>query len=191
MIKRIFIAIPLTDEIKEELAQIQAQHELPVSWAPKDNLHITLLFLGAVQAKYVSRIARSIERIAQKHQPFVLDFGRISYGPNGTLPPRLVWLAGESNSSFEELKEEIDRQLKKEELYYPSRHQPAETKIHVTLGRVRKWEWAKVNPEEREGVDQKLSFQVSVDELLVMESKLTPGRPPIYSIVEKIPLGSA
>lgn len=187
MIRRIFIAIALPEQIKEEIARIQSGYNLPVTWVKPENLHITLLFLGAVRADRVSQISLIVEKIAARHKPFSLFFGRIGYGPDSSIPPRLVWLEGEHNGDFENLKKDIDQALKKKNLYYLS-GQTSDIKIHVTLGRIKQWEWSKVSPEERESVDQNTSFQLSVNEILIMESKLSPGRPPKYLLLQKINL---
>jgi len=187
MIQRIFIAISLPEEIKKDLIGIQNQYNLPVKWVDSESLHITLLFLGAVRSDQVNRIIRITEKIASKYPTFSLNFKKITYGPNASVPPKFVWLRGEDNDLFEKLRNEIDQKLKSEKLYYLS-GQRDETKIHVTLGRIRKWEWAKVDPEDREIVDQAVDFKIPVNEILIMESKLTPGRPPKYSILERVPL---
>ena len=45
--RRIFIAINLPEDIKRELAAYdQKWSDLPVRWTEKENLHITLEFLG-------------------------------------------------------------------------------------------------------------------------------------------------
>ena len=44
---RIFIAINLPEDIKKKLTDYQAKWlELPCRWTKKENLHITLMFLG-------------------------------------------------------------------------------------------------------------------------------------------------
>jgi len=187
MIQRIFIAIPLPEEIKKDLIGIQNQYNLPVKWVDSESLHVTLLFLGAVRSDQVSRIIRITEKIVNKYSTFFLDFKKIAYGPNATIPPQFIWLEGEDNNLFKRIRNEIDQKLKSEKLYYLS-GQHDEIKIHVTLGRIRKWEWAKINPEDREAVDRTVDFKIPVNEILIMESKLTPGRPPKYSILERVPL---
>lgn len=189
MIQRIFIAIALPEDFRLQLIQIQDRYHLPVSWVQADNLHVTVLFLGAVQSENVYQIIREVERVAKKHQPFTLNFGQVRYGPDDSLPPRLVWLTGDENQEFNKLKEEIDQRLRAENLYYLP-DQSRDAKIHVTLGRVKKWEWAKLEAEAREPIKEDLDRQVMVNEILIMESKLSPGRPPKYFVIETIPLKS-
>jgi RNA 2',3'-cyclic 3'-phosphodiesterase len=187
MIQRIFIAIDLPQEMKDELAQIQSSYDLPVSWIVPENLHVTLLFLGAIQAKQVKEVARVVDKTAQKHSKFSLSFSKVCYGPDSSLPPRLVWMEGEKSSCFNELKKEIDRSLREKNLYYPT-GDSGENRIHVTLGRVRKWDWAKMNPENQESVNRLVDFVLPVENILVMESRMIPGRPPKYTVLESISL---
>ena len=49
MKKRLFLAIPLTEEIKSELDKYKNEMGLEgVRWIPSENLHVTLYFLGDV-----------------------------------------------------------------------------------------------------------------------------------------------
>lgn len=187
MIQRIFIAIGLPEELRAKLASIPDKYQLPISWVPVDNLHLTVLFLGAVRSENFYQITREVERAVKDRPSFTLKFNRIEYGPDDSLPPRLVWFLGDQNSQFDEMRDEIDRRLKKENLYYLT-NQSKESKIHITLGRVKKWEWAKLEADSRLPIREELVAEVPVDELLIMESKLSPGRPPQYSILEKISL---
>jgi hypothetical protein len=63
---RLFIAIELPDAVKAELGRVQRElrGELPshsASWTKLDNLHLTLRFLGDVEANRVSEL-RSVLR---------------------------------------------------------------------------------------------------------------------------------
>ena len=187
MIQRIFIAAGLPETLSAKLARIPDKYQIPVSWVPADNLHLTVLFLGAVRSENLYQIIREVEQAVKDRPSFTLKFNRVEYGPDDSLPPRLVWLLGEKNSQFEEMRDEIDRRLKKENLYYLT-NQSKESKIHITLGRVKKWEWARLEADSRLPIREELVAEMPIDELLIMESKLSPGRPPQYFILEKIPL---
>lgn len=190
MIQRIFISIKLPDKTKEDLSLIRSGYDLPVNWAPEDNLHITLLFLGAVNSENTPQIIKIIEGIVKSYKPFNLIFEKIEYGPGSEIPPRTICLRGPKNIYFEKLRKEIDQALKKQNLYYAPKYS-ADIKIHVTLGRVKKWEWARIEPEDRVPVDEDVFFEIPVNELLIMESKISPGKAPKYSIIETIPLDNS
>jgi RNA 2',3'-cyclic 3'-phosphodiesterase len=187
MIQRIFIAIKLPEEIKKELSLICSGYNLPINWVPEENLHITLLFLGAVNSEDVPRIKKMLERIVSLKESFSLVFNEINYGPGKDLPPRLVWSEANQNNSFASLREEIDRQLRKENLYYPAK-QSSILQPHITLGRVKKWEWVGIDPEDRELIKKEVFFEVPVTEVSIMESKLSPSRAPKYLTIETISL---
>ena len=64
--KRLFIGIPITDELKNKLENgIQQNISLPFyRWVPKENYHVTTLFLGSVNEKEIDQ-ARQEGRIEQ------------------------------------------------------------------------------------------------------------------------------
>jgi 2'-5' RNA ligase len=67
---RAFIAIELPDAVREHLARVQAAiADLDLKAAkpiPRDNLHITVKFLGAIDPKKVDELAESLQLI---HRP--------------------------------------------------------------------------------------------------------------------------
>jgi 2'-5' RNA ligase len=60
-------------------------------------------------------------------------------------------------------------------------------KLHVTLGRVKAWQWAKMEEEERPEIKKEISFVFEVSSIEVMESKLRP-KGPDYTVLESAPL---
>ena len=63
--KRLFIGIPITDELKNKLENgIQQNISLPFyRWVPKENYHVTTLFLGSVNEKEIDQIRETIQEI--------------------------------------------------------------------------------------------------------------------------------
>lgn len=162
---RIFIAINLPEDIKKTLVNYQGKWpELPVRWTKKDNIHITLEFLGYLADDELLKVCQNTKELAAKHKPFSITLNKICYGPPKKIPPRMIWVVGEKI-------QELD--------FSP----------HITLGRIRTWEWKQIEPEERPEVDEEINLSFEVDSLEVMESILKKGGPE-YTILESCPFKS-
>jgi len=190
---RIFIAINLPEEIKQKLVSYQEKVEElftpyrseasgsgPIRWTKKDSLHITLEFLGYLSDEEVLKVCQDTKELALKHQPFSITLNKICYGPPKKMPsqsmnssnsfprsshsgtPRMIWVVGE----------------KIEELNFSP---------HITLGRIRTWEFRKIEPEERPEVNEEINLNFEVNSIEVMESVLKRTGPD-YIILESCPL---
>lgn len=162
--KRIFIAINLSEEIKKELSSFPAKWpELPVRWTKKDNLHITLKFWGYISNEELAEICQKTKELTSKHRPFTVTLNKICYGPPKKSPPRMVWAVGEKIKEFD---------------FTP----------HITLGRIQTWQWQQIEPEERPEINEEINLSFEVNSIEVMESALKKGGPK-YTILESFKLG--
>jgi len=180
MQKRLFIGVPMPDDIKKKLAKIieREYHDLPVRWGRKENLHLTLSFLGYVQEEAIPEICRNIDEAVKNIEIFDLNFGKIDFGPSEE-NKKMIWLVGEKSKALGELKFNLDKELG---FFIRERR---ELKPHATLGRIRKKMWVKLNPEPEIKKDFKVGFSViSVD---LMESKFEKGKR-VYYTLESFPL---
>ena len=168
MRRRIFIAINLPDSIKKNLVNFQFKWpELPCRWTKKENMHITLEFLGYLTDEELFELCQKTKKIAAKREPFIVRLTKICYGPTDKKPAKMVWAVGD----------------KIKELGITP---------HITLGRLRMWEFRRMEPEERPEINQDifppaggLSFEVNCID--VMESRLKRGGSE-YTILASCPL---
>lgn len=174
--QRIFVAINLPENIKARLGEYRI--DLPAKWTKKDNLHITLNFLGYVSDEELVSVCKAVKEIASKYEPFDVSLTKISYGPKKS-SPRMVWAMGEKTKEFASLKKQLDEVLANPE--------NREFNPHITLARIRKWEWQRIEPEERPEINQDIDLSFSVNSIEVMESVLKRGGPE-YVIVESYKL---
>ncbi len=171
--RRIFIAINLPDNIKEKLSQFHC--DLPLRWTRKDNLHITLIFLGYCSDQDLGKICRIVKETAAKHSSFSVKLSKICYGPKEVIPPRMVWALGEKDKELSGLKKDLEKALEIEGgEFYP----------HITLARIKTWEWRQIEPEERPEIEKDISLSFKVTSIDVMESKLKREGPQ-YIVLEK------
>ena len=61
---------------------------------------------------------------------------------------------------------------------------------HMTLGRLKQWEFRKIEPEERPEINEEINLSFEVNSIEVMESELKRGGPE-YTILESAPLADS
>ncbi len=159
--------------------------DLPAKWTKPENLHITLSFLGYMEDNEVFRICKEARREAPRQNPFKINLARVFYAPPGKDVPRMIWAAGEKGGPFSELKRVLEKSLGEPK---DRRIKTGDVSPHVTLARIRKWDWQSIEPEDRPEVERNLDISFQVDSFEVMESRLKRGGPD-YFILESFPLG--
>jgi len=184
---RIFIAINLPEDIKKKLTDYQAKWlELPCRWTKKENLHITLMFLGYLSDEELLEVLRLTREVTQKHEPFSINLKKIIYGPPKKMPPRMVWAEGEKSEELGKLQSDLENSL----LASPVKKMEPESRPyapHITLGRIKAWEFRSIEPEERPEVNEEINLSFEVKSIEVMESELKRGGPE-YTVLESAPL---
>lgn len=185
---RLFLALELPPQVRESLEKIQRTLKrtgADVRWVRIGSIHLTLKFLGGVDAERVGEIASAAGSAASASGPLELRPFSAGFFP-GARNPRVVW-AGLSGD-LEELGS-LARGL--EQALVPLGF-PAEKRSfnpHLTLGRV------KSNRDKRDLIDSVLdladwsgpSFQAR--ELILYKSDLNPSGA-VYTALERFPLGS-
>ena len=193
---RIFIAINLPENIKKELISYQEKWpELPVRWTRKDNLHITLAFIGSVNDEEIPGILKAARETAERHEPFSITLNKICYGPPKKMPPRMVWVEGACPDLVEGrkidklsyLQKDLENSLFSAPIKISLEPEKRPYTSHLTLGRIKEWEFKKIEPEERPEVETDINLDFDVDSIEVMESELKRAGPE-YIVLESLPL---
>jgi len=186
---RIFIAINLPEDIKKKLADCQAKWlELPIKWTKEENLHITLMFLGYLSDEELLEILKITKEVASRHEPFFINLKKIIYGPPKKMPPRMVWAEGEKSEELGKLQKDLENYLLASSVKgMESENRPYAP--HITLGRIRAWEFRQIEPEERPEVNEEINLSFEVNSIEVMESELKRGGAE-YAILESCQLKS-
>jgi len=183
---RIFIAINLPEEIKKELSKFQYKWpELPAKWTKPENLHITLAFLGYLSDEEVAKLCEITNEVAKRHLPFSINLNKISYGPPKK-PPRMIWVIGKISKALNDLKNDLENEISGKVGFQPENR--AFTP-HITLARIKNWEFKKIDLEDRPKVEFDLSLSFEVSSIEVMESFLKKGGPE-YTVLESCPLST-
>jgi len=181
--RRIFLAINLPEKIKQELERYQEKWKsLPIRWIPSKNFHITLVFLGYLNNDELFEVSKATKETAFENSPFSVNLTKICYGPLEKKPPRMIWAVGERSSQFTALKTELEeRLLNSGKVSF--RPEKREFCPHITLGRIRQWEWRRMDPEDIPQIEEEINLVFPVNSIEVMESQLKRGGAE-YTILE-------
>lgn len=129
---RTFIAIELEEDIKEHLAQAQAETEKLCrrgSYTPKDNFHLTLHFLGEVQADDIEYLQDAMYETARRNRPFTLTLDRIGFFPRGN--KGIMWAGIAKSTHLQRLFSTLEKSLEQQGF---ARERKG-LSPHITLGR--------------------------------------------------------
>jgi len=128
---RIFVAIKIPKDIKDCISGVQesiGDDLAKIRWVNKDQMHLTLKFLGEVQPSNIIEIKKELKKI--EFNPFRTYLSSISMFPNENYI-RVVWVGLEPEEEINSLQKDIDEKLKK--LFKKDK----DFKPHITLGRVK------------------------------------------------------
>jgi 2'-5' RNA ligase len=172
---RVFCAVELPEEVGAAVAAHagRLRRDFPdarASWARPEGLHITLKFIGEVEAARVESLSRAATAAVEGFKPF-----RLSIEESGTFPPRgaarVLWLGVKDESGrLSQLQRRLEQEC--EAAGFP--REPRAFKPHLTVARLR-------TPKDAQALSEAHRrapfgpFHFDVTELLVIRSQLGPG----------------
>jgi RNA 2',3'-cyclic 3'-phosphodiesterase len=171
-IVRTFICIEIPESIKgridhlqEALKAIDAQ----VSWTRPANIHLTLKFLGGVEATRIQRVAKAVERSAAGINRFEIKVTGAGCFPSSR-SPRVLWIGfTEVPNTLSRLYSNLEDELAREGFAREKR----KFSPHLTIARLR-------GPKNAAGLAEALiesGFKAETfkaTEVIVMRSDLKP-----------------
>jgi RNA 2',3'-cyclic 3'-phosphodiesterase len=170
---RLFIAIELPSEIKAALAACQEelrQTGAHASWPPPGNLHLTLKFLGEVEATRLPALKQICAEAARQATRFTLITHGLGFFPNANRP-RVVWVGLQADTQqLPALQQQLEARLS--EVGFPADDKAFHP--HLTLGRIKTPAHIRALVECVQAYAfPPLSFTVT--ELVLMQSQLQPS----------------
>jgi RNA 2',3'-cyclic 3'-phosphodiesterase len=181
---RTFIAIEISEEIKNSLAQAQSHLKYAgadVKWVEPGNIHLTVKFLGEITEEKCAKVKTALDTVAASAKPFELSIKDIGAFPKIEYP-RVIWVGLDKGAKEStELAAKVDDALSKLGFQKESRPFAA----HLTIGRVR-------SPKNKEALKEKIQsytlypipYTLLVSSLVLFQSTLTP-RGSIYSTLHE------
>lgn len=186
MLHRIFIAINLPDALRKKLLNFSKKYpKLPARWTTEKNIHITLNFLGILNDNQLLETIKTVKEILLGYSPFLVKINRICYGPPKKFPPQIVWAIGEKNQEILVLQNNLENTLFGLPIYQYKIKEKRRFSPHVTLARIKSFEFRRLSEEPEINEDVDLSFEVNSIEVMESQPKINGVE---YTILESIKL---
>ncbi len=178
--RKIFIGVELPVDLKKRLRQkIEQWKDLPIRWSREENLHLTLAFLGFVDDEIIFDVCEKVKKAVKDMEIFDIDLQKIELGPTADKNARVVWFTGKADERLKRLVENIEKSLgifnKRKKTFKP----------HITLGRIRKYGWRKL--QKTPNLAEDFSVLLTIDKAQVIESAVVDGKRN-FSVIESCPL---
>ncbi len=131
---RSFIAIELPQDIQDSLFKAQAclkDADADINWVKRENLHITLKFLGDIDERQAEYVSGSLSTLARETSAYPLSISSCAAFPNTHLPRIIYATIDTGYAQTKILSEKIETILRGR---FPE--EKREFIPHITLGRV-------------------------------------------------------
>ena len=168
-----------------EQAAIRRRTRGALRWVKPEALHLTLRFLGEVDAA-TSEVSAAVERAARGRKPFTLRLSRVEAFPSGP-SPRVVWAGVEGDlDALEARRQAVEAELEAAG-FAPERRRFVP---HVTLARAP----GGIRPDAAAELQAALSgaplpaSEFSVERIALIHSTLTP-QGSVYRTIARAALG--
>jgi len=172
---RSFIAIELPDELKLRLTQLETElkrDEPPgVKWVSPESIHLTLKFLGNIDAGRIEAITRAMEESAQGIAPFRLRASGLGVFPN-LKRAQVAWVG--INGEVDRLSR-LQKQLESNLARLGFTPESRTFTPHLTLARLKNY----ASPDERQSFGRLIASReftagnIEVVAINLMKSQLT------------------
>jgi 2'-5' RNA ligase len=175
---RLFIAISLPERVKDEIEKAQnelrgAVPEGSVRWTKRGQLHLTLKFLGDVEAQRLEALASSLARACEQSGALRLLARRIDFFP-GLRHPRVVWVGVDD---VPERLPVLRRTVEAATAGFTGEEPEKTFTGHVTLGRCKaiKRPQAEILAKAAKTMEQRFFGEWTADRIEIIRSELGSG----------------
>ncbi len=180
---RSFIAIPLTTQIHQNLADFSHQHGLDnrtygLKPVKPVNIHLTLKFLGEIEESQIVEISTTLDEVASGLQPFKASIHGIGAFPAWNRNPRVIWVGAGPVEPLQKVYNRVESAT--DQLGFPPEKRGFSP--HLTLARIN------AQTDQSTGLFTRLSRlspetffgEMMVDHLVLFKSVLLP-QGPVYT----------
>ena len=179
---RLFIAIDLPEQAKESIEKVKSELKgiKGVKPVAKENIHLTLKFLGEVDNANAKDIIKALEQV--KFKPFKICISKMGFFPSEQRI-QVIWADAEPAEPLFELKKEIDKAL-------PSFKDDHPFKNHITFARIK---YIANDADKKKILELITNKQIEKAEFIVnkfrlYKSDLQPTGP-VYEVVKEFASG--
>ena len=180
---RSFIAIKLSDEIKENINKFVyrlKETNADVKWIETDNLHLTLKFLGEIEDKLIEEIKKEVENVIRNFSKF-----EISLQNTGKFPERgkarVIWIGiKKGDKNITDLISNTENSL----VRFGFKKESRNLTPHITIGRVKSHKnLEKLEKILYDSIDTKFG-EMLVENIIFMKSELSAKGPKYTEILK-------
>ncbi|MCK4635551.1 MAG: RNA 2',3'-cyclic phosphodiesterase [Candidatus Moranbacteria bacterium] len=188
MKRKLFLGIDIDSHLKKMLDQIVKKNDenLPIKWYRKESYHITLIFLGWVDEDLVIELSEKFRQACAEFSSFDIQFEKIKLAyknntqENNPCDAKMIWLEGKASEELKELQKMLEESL---DIHYIDKKS---FRPHVTLGRMRAKQWAKL--EKFPNLEKDFEVSMDVMSITLFESGSKEGSPD-YTPIDVFELG--
>ncbi|HEX8131641.1 MAG TPA: RNA 2',3'-cyclic phosphodiesterase [Pyrinomonadaceae bacterium] len=172
---RIFCAVELPEDVRARIAahiarlrEMATQASLKISWERAEKLHLTLKFLGEIEAGRVEALTRAANRAACVGGKFEVSLREAgAFPPHGN--PRVLWLGlHDETGGLAQLQRRLEAECEREN--FPREARPF--RPHITIARIRTPNAAARHVAQLHRETDFAPAAFDVGEFVVMQSRL-------------------
>jgi len=174
--RRLFIALEPDEATRALAAEIAATLRQGIGararlgFTSAERIHVTLVFLGAVEEARLDELNAIVEDVARAHAPFAVEVGGVGAFPRSDRA-RVLWLGfGSGSDPLRALVRDLETRLREAGHVFGNRAWTG----HVTLARCHSPHGVDASAELARCPDRRIDSPVA--ELVVMESVRESGR---------------
>ncbi len=184
---RVFLAIEIPQDIKEELVEVQEKLKPQISgvrWEKPEKLHLTLIFLGKVEEERIAELEVALREAQGKLrlEPFKIGLSGVRVFPSEKRPRVVLIDVAEGARQVAELQKRLAERLSEAGFEFARLKKP-----HVTLGRFKRGANSTLRVENDFKPYGWASLTLRVEQTSIVESKLHPAGA-IHTPIARIPL---
>jgi RNA 2',3'-cyclic 3'-phosphodiesterase len=183
---RAFIALEISPELREELKKVQKklkQLSGEIMWIPKENMHITVRFLGNISKDQIKNVEQLTERVAKKLKSFPISLGVLGVFPYIS-DPKVLWAGISSGyNQVTQINTLLSKELNSMKLKVEDRH----FHPHITLARIKSIKNKSILAELIDTI-KLTTVNEEINKLILYKSELNPEQV-TYTKISEAPLG--
>jgi 2'-5' RNA ligase len=172
---RSFLAFELPLEVEAVVNQVSEElkrSSLNAKWVKSGNVHLTVVFMGDVEANEIPTVKEEVEKVCLTYGAFDISLKGLGCFPHAR-KPRVIWV--DVDGDLERMSSFRDTLLERL-IPFGIKEEKRRFKPHLTLGRFRKPK--RTSSEELELIsryEDVTSPTRSLTELVLFKSELKPG----------------
>lgn len=157
---RCFVSIDLPAKIKDYLTRLQRPDIYWIKWMRPANYHITLNFLGDLNAARINAAREVLTEVSAFRQPFTLNLSRLETSRD------MLWLLPDEAPTLTALQDELKGKLRGARI---GKRERRSYLPHILLAK------SKTGRHMRPVIENFEPQEFGVDKIHLYESELTPG----------------